>query len=127
MTRFNISLTEGVAMVVWALQNGLGGEIFIPKIPSYRVIDLAKAIGPDCGLDYVGIRPGEKLHESLLTESDSYNTIDIGQYYAILPSSDELDVDTYRKRWNGAQSSRDTSITAATIQIISRSTRFATR
>jgi UDP-N-acetylglucosamine 4,6-dehydratase (inverting) len=91
MTRFNISLEEGVAMVMYAIQNGLGGEIFIPKIPSYKIEILAKAIAPDTEIEYVGIRPGEKLHEEMITESDSYNTIEFDKYYAILPSGVEFD------------------------------------
>jgi len=86
MTRFNISLTEGVAMVFWALQNALGGELFVPKIPSYRITDVAEAIGPSCEKPVIGIRPGEKIHEEMITASDSFTTIDLGQYYAILPS-----------------------------------------
>jgi UDP-N-acetylglucosamine 4,6-dehydratase (inverting) len=85
MTRFNITLDEGVDMVVWALQNALGGEIFVPKIPSYRITDVATAISPEAAHDIVGIRPGEKLHEEMITASDSYNTVDLGKYYAILP------------------------------------------
>lgn len=85
MTRFNITLDEGVDMVLWALQNALGGEIFVPKIPSYRITDVAFAIAPTASHDVVGIRPGEKLHEEMITASDSYNTVDLGKYYAILP------------------------------------------
>lgn len=87
MTRFNISLEEGVDMVLWALENAHGGEIFVPKIPSYRITDLAQAIGPDCEHRVIGIRPGEKLHEEMITASDSFNTVDLGPYYAILPQS----------------------------------------
>jgi UDP-N-acetylglucosamine 4,6-dehydratase (inverting) len=86
MTRFNISLEEGVRLVFFAIENALGGEIFVPKIPSYRILDVAKAIAPDCEIKNVGIRPGEKLHEEMITETDSLNTIDLGKYYAILPS-----------------------------------------
>ncbi|WP_115024791.1 UDP-N-acetylglucosamine 4,6-dehydratase (inverting) [Synechococcus sp. UW69] len=86
MTRFNITLADGVKMVEWAMNNALGGEIFVPKIPSYRVIDVADAIDETCEKDIIGIRPGEKLHEEMITESDAPNTIDIGKYYAILPS-----------------------------------------
>jgi len=85
MTRFNISLIEGVNMVMWALENSFGGEIFIPKIPSYRITDLAEAIAPNCDKELIGIRHGEKIHEDLITPSESFSTIDIGQYYAILP------------------------------------------
>ena len=86
MTRFNISLKEGVDMVLWALENSQGGELFVPKIPSYRITDLAEAIGPSCEKQIIGIRPGEKIHEEMITASDSPTTIDIGAYYAILPS-----------------------------------------
>lgn len=86
MTRFNISLSEGVEMVLWSLENTLGGELFVPKIPSYRITDVAEAIGPSCEKPVVGIRPGEKIHEEMITASDSFTTIDLGAYYAILPS-----------------------------------------
>lgn len=85
MTRFNISLSEGVAMVLWALDLALGGELFVPKIPSYRITDMAEAIGPSCEKPITGIRPGEKIHEEMITASDSFTTIDLGAYYAILP------------------------------------------
>lgn len=86
MTRFNISLQAGVDMVMFALEHHLGGEIFVPKIPSYRITDIAEAIAPECESLLVGIRPGEKLHEEMITDTDSLNTIDLGKYYAILPS-----------------------------------------
>ena len=86
MTRFNISLDEGVEMVIWALEHALGSEILVPKIPSYRVADVAEAVGPNCTHEVIGIRPGEKIHEEMITPSDSVNTIDLGPYYAILPS-----------------------------------------
>ncbi len=86
MTRFNISLQAGVDMVMYALEHHLGGEIFVPKIPSYRILDIAKAVDPECETPIVGIRPGEKLHEEMITDTDSLNTIDLGKYYAILPS-----------------------------------------
>ena len=85
MTRFNITLQDGVDMVLWALDNAHGGEIFVPKIPSYRIMDVAQAIGPDCEHPLVGIRPGEKIHEEMITASDSFNTVDLGRYFAILP------------------------------------------
>jgi len=84
MTRFNISLEDGVDMVLWAIENALGGEIFVPKIPSYKIETVAKAIAPNAKLEYVGIRPGEKIHEEMITSSDAFYTIDIGKYYAIL-------------------------------------------
>ena len=98
MTRFNICLQEGVDMVLWALQNAHGGEIFVPKIPSYHVTDLAQAIGPECEHPIVGIRPGEKLHEEMITASDSFNTVDLGPYYAILPMAAKYSVDQYCER-----------------------------
>jgi len=95
MTRFNISLQEGVDMVLWALANAKGGEIFVPKIPSYRITDVAKAIDPECQQKVTGIRPGEKIHEEMITASDSFNTVDLGQYFAILPSSAQSSIDDY--------------------------------
>lgn len=86
MTRFNISLENGVEMVLWAIKNSIGGEIFVPKIPSYKIETMAKAIAPNAKLVDVGIRPGEKLHEEMITISDSMNTIDIGKYFVILPT-----------------------------------------
>ena len=73
-------------MVLWALEAMAGGEIFVPKIPSYRILDVAEAVCPDCAKPVVGIRPGEKLHEEMITESDAESTVDLGQYFAILPS-----------------------------------------
>ncbi|MCF7355620.1 UDP-N-acetylglucosamine 4,6-dehydratase (inverting) [Vibrio sp. CK2-1] len=86
MTRFNISLQDGVNMVMYAIEHHLGGEIFIPKIPSYRVTDVAEAVAPECEVKFVGVRPGEKIHEEMITDADSLNTIDLGKYYVILPS-----------------------------------------
>jgi len=86
MTRFNISLQAGVDLVMYAIENHLGGEIFVPKIPSYKIMDVAMAIAPSAKTEITGIRPGEKLHEEMITETDALNTIDIGKYYAILPS-----------------------------------------
>jgi len=87
MTRFNISLDEGVEVVLWTIENAIGGEIFIPKIASYNIETVARAISPTAKLVEIGMRPGEKLHEEMITSSDSYNTIDLGKYYAILPSN----------------------------------------
>jgi UDP-N-acetylglucosamine 4,6-dehydratase/5-epimerase len=87
MTRFNISLSEGVEMVLHALESAWGGEIFVPKIPSYRITEVAQAIAPECATEVVGIRPGEKLHEEMITSSDSYTTYDLGKYYVILPQN----------------------------------------
>ena len=85
MTRFNISLQDGCEMVFYAIEKAWGGEVFIPKIPSYKISDVATAIAPELEQKVVGIRPGEKLHEEMITSSDSYNTVDLGKYYAILP------------------------------------------
>ena len=101
MTRFNISLEEGVRMVLFALGNGMGGEIFVPKIPSYKIMDVAKAIGPNCKTPIVGIRPGEKIHEEMITEADSYTTYDLGKYYAILPQTPNFNLEAYLKKHNG--------------------------
>lgn len=101
MTRFNISLDDGVEMVIWALENAFGGEIFVPKIPSYRISDVAIAIGPDCQHPIVGIRPGEKIHEEMITQSDSFNTVDLGRYFAILPSAGEHTPQEYAAKKSG--------------------------
>ncbi|MEO7852945.1 MAG: UDP-N-acetylglucosamine 4,6-dehydratase (inverting) [Rubrivivax sp.] len=103
MTRFNISLLDGVEMVLWAIEHNLGGEVLVPKIPSYRITDVARAIGPECRLDVVGIRPGEKIHEEMITESDSLNTVDLGHYYAILPSAGAYSVDDYCRQAGGTR------------------------
>lgn len=94
MTRFNILLKEGVEMVLWAIENTIGTEIFVPKIPSYRITDLAEAVAPQCKVEVVGVRPGEKLHEEMITASDSATTLDIGPYYVILPTNNGV-----RKRY----------------------------
>lgn len=85
MTRFNISLEDGVEMVLHALETAWGGELFVPKIPSYKITEVAQAIAPECRQEVVGIRPGEKVHEEMITSSDSFTTYDLGRYYAILP------------------------------------------
>ena len=95
MTRFNISLTEGVEMVLWSIANAWGGEVLVPKIPSYRIVDVATAIAPECRHEMVGVRPGEKLHEEMITASDSYNTVDLGDYYAILPPARNYTMQEY--------------------------------
>jgi len=102
MTRFNISLQEGVDMVLWSIENAQGGEILVPKIPSYRITDVAEAIGPECEHGTVGIRPGEKIHEEMITLSDSFNTVDMGEYYAILPFSNVGMIEKYCED-NGAR------------------------
>jgi UDP-N-acetylglucosamine 4,6-dehydratase (inverting) len=95
MTRFNITLQEGVDMVLWALEHAEGGELYVPKIPSYRITDLATAIGPRCEHRVTGIRPGEKVHEEMITASDSFNTVDLGPYFAILPTAGQHTVASY--------------------------------
>lgn len=100
MTRFNIMLQEGVEMVLWTIENGVGGEIFVPKIPSYRITDVAKAIAPNCEHRIVGIRPGEKVHEEMITSADSLTTVDLGKYYAILPITNSYNVESYCDRLN---------------------------
>ena len=95
MTRFNISLPQGVEMVLWSIEKAWGGEILVPKIPSYRITDVARAIGPECEHPVVGVRPGEKIHEEMITASDSYNTVDLGQYYAILPNGGKFTLAEY--------------------------------
>jgi UDP-N-acetylglucosamine 4,6-dehydratase len=101
MTRFNISLSDGVAMVLWALENSQGGEIFVPKIPSYRITDVATAVAPSVSQRIVGVRPGEKIHEEMITESDSVNTVDLGQYFAILPSAGTTSPAQYAAQYGG--------------------------
>src|SRR6476620_2131809 len=100
MTRFNISLREGVDMVLHALETAWGGELFVPKIPSYRITDVAMAIGPDCKHEVVGIRPGEKIHEEMITSSDSFYTYDLGKYFAILPQTPRWSLDEYIKHFD---------------------------
>jgi UDP-N-acetylglucosamine 4,6-dehydratase/5-epimerase len=97
MTRFNISLDEGVDMVLHALETAWGGELFVPKIPSYRLVDVAQAIAPEIEHRVVGIRPGEKIHEEMITASDSYVTYDLGKYYAILPTVPVWNMDEFLK------------------------------
>lgn len=100
MTRFNISLQDGVDMVLHALETAWGGELFVPKIPSYRILDVAQAIGPDCEHRIVGIRPGEKIHEEMITASDSFTTYDLGKYYVILPQVTNWNLEDYIEKFN---------------------------
>ncbi|PIP55145.1 MAG: UDP-N-acetylglucosamine 4,6-dehydratase (inverting) [Bacteroidetes bacterium CG23_combo_of_CG06-09_8_20_14_all_32_9] len=104
MTRFNISLQAGVDLVMFAIKNHLGGEIFVPKIPSYKILEVAKAIAPSCKIEIIGIRPGEKLHEEMITETDALSCIDLGPYYAILPSVSIAHTDEdYNKHHNAVR------------------------
>ena len=100
MTRFNITLKGGVDMVLHALDSAWGGELFVPKIPSYKILDVAKAIGPNCELKINGIRPGEKIHEEMITSSDSFTTYDLGKYYVILPQLPNFKIDDYIKKFD---------------------------
>ena len=102
MTRFNISLQEGVDMVLWAIENAWGGEVLVPKIPSYRITDVATAVAPECRQETIGIRPGEKIHEEMITASDSLNTVDLGPYYAILPNGGQFTLQEFCAK-TGAQ------------------------
>lgn len=95
MTRFNISLQGGVDMVLHAMETAWGGEIFVPKIPSYRILDVAEAIAPECEKKVVGIRPGEKIHEEMITSSDSFFTYDLGKYYAIMPQTPRFNIQEF--------------------------------
>jgi UDP-N-acetylglucosamine 4,6-dehydratase (inverting) len=100
MTRFNITLDEGVQLVRYAIDNAWGGEIFVPKIPSYVITDVAKAIAPECKTEVIGIRAGEKLHEEMITNSDSLNTLDVGKYFVILPQIPNFDLNNFKKHFN---------------------------
>ena len=97
MTRFNITTDDSTDMILWALEHAKGSEIFVPKIPSYRIGDVASAIDPDCKQEVVGIRAGEKLHEEMITPADSYSTLDLGKYYAILPTGDQKYLKQYQE------------------------------
>lgn len=101
MTRFNITLEDGVKLVLNALQIMWGGEIFVPKIPSYRITDVAQAIAPECQIEIVGIRPGEKLHEEMVTETDALTTVEMNDYFVILPSMPLWDVDAFIDEFDG--------------------------
>jgi len=103
MTRFNITLQEGVDLVLKSLHLMWGGELFVPKIPSYKILDVAKAIAPNAKIEIVGIRPGEKLHEEMITASDAINTIEFDEYYVILPSTQLWDIERFRKESNGKE------------------------
>jgi len=96
MTRFNITLQEGVDFVLKCMDIMWGGELFVPKIPSYKILDVAKAIAPECKIEYVGIRPGEKIHEEMITETDAFNSIEFENYYVILPATPLWDIEKFR-------------------------------
>ena len=103
MTRFNILLDEGVEMVLHALDTAWGGELFVPKIPSYKIMDVAMAVGPDCRHEIVGVRPGEKIHEEMITSSDSFYTYDLGRYFAILPQMDRWSMEHFIEHFNAVK------------------------
>jgi len=105
MTRFNITLKEGVDFVLKCLEKMWGGELFVPKIPSYRIMDVAEAIGPECKHEIVGIRPGEKLHEEMITQTDAMNTVEFDDYFAITPNSEYLswDKESFVNESNGTK------------------------
>lgn len=103
MTRFNISLSGGVDMVIHALFNAWGGEIFVPKIPSYKITEVAKSIAPNLEQRVIGIRPGEKIHEEMITSSDSYNTYDLGKYYTILPTIPNWNLEEFIQNFNASK------------------------
>ena len=98
MTRFNITLSESIDMVLWCLKNSYGSEIFVPKIRSYKILDLAKAFSKEAKIKFTGIRPGEKINEELISKSESRTTVDLGKYYAILPDSNYFLNSKYRNK-----------------------------
>ena len=98
MTRFNLTLSQSVEMVEWALKNSIGGEIFVPKIPSYKILDLAKAICPNCKIKIIGIRSGEKLHEELVSIGESQNTLETKNYFIILPTQEDSFLNSFKKK-----------------------------
>jgi len=101
MTRFNITLQEGVDFVLKNLERMWGGELFVPRIPSYRIIDVAEAIAPGVRTKIVGIRPGEKLHEEMVTETDALSTVEFEDYFVIMPSTQLWDLEKFRQENNG--------------------------
>lgn len=103
MTRFNISLQEGVEMVLHALDQAWGGELFVPKIPSYKITDVAEAVAPGIPIKVIGIRPGEKIHEEMITSSDAFTTYDLGKYYVILPQVTQFDLSDYTEHFNAVK------------------------
>ena len=100
MTRFNITLEQASEMVFWVLENSMGGEIFVPKIPSYLIKDMAEAIGPSCKKTIIGVRSGEKIHEEMITTADSFNSFDLGKYYAIIHPYNEIKLNQYKDHFH---------------------------
>ena len=114
MTRFIITLDEAINMVMFALKKSIGGEIYVPKIPSYRILDLAKSIGPNCKINLIGIRSGEKIHEEMISASDSFNTIDIGKYFIILPTLNTKIISKYKKYFSVKKFKENSSYNSGT-------------
>jgi len=100
MTRFNITLQEAADFVLCHLAHMQGGEVFVPRIPSYRIVDVAEAVAPECRIEVVGIRPGEKLHEDLITINDAVATLEFDDHFVIMPNTKILE--RYQGRSNGA-------------------------
>jgi UDP-N-acetylglucosamine 4,6-dehydratase (inverting) len=107
MTRFNISLDYAVDVVLWSLKNLIGGELIIPKLPSYKIMDLAKAISLKCKTPTIGIRPGEKIHEEMISSSDSQNTLELKNFYIILSSINEKSLLFYKKKFGAKKVSKN--------------------
>lgn len=101
MTRFWITLDQGVKFVLDSLERMEGGEIFIPKIPSMGIMDVAQVVAPECSTKIIGIRPGEKLHEIMITEDDAINTAEFNDHYVIQPASDWWNAQAYLERKGG--------------------------
>ena len=102
MTRFSITLQEGVDFVLESLERMWGGELFVPKIPSYRIVDVARAVAPDAELKIIGVRPGEKLHEEMITAMDALSSIEFPRYFVILPSTRLWDPEKFMAESDGA-------------------------
>lgn len=113
MTRFNSSQQGAVDMIMYALEHAWGGELFVPKIPSYKITDMAEAIGPECEKPIIGIRPGEKIHEEMITASDAVNTYDLGKYYTILPTLPQWNIDDFVENFNAKKVPSDFSYNSA--------------
>tara|TARA_B100001057_G_scaffold315230_1_gene315341 strand:- start:9717 stop:10718 length:1002 start_codon:yes stop_codon:yes gene_type:complete len=115
MTRFNISLEYATDIVIWSLKNLSGGELLVPKLSSYKILDLAKAINSNCKIKIIGIRPGEKIHEEMISTSDSQNTLELRKFYLILPKLNNKIFMKYKKKYgakkvkNGFTYSSDTN------------------
>jgi FlaA1/EpsC-like NDP-sugar epimerase len=105
-------LLEAVNLVLLAIKDGRGGEIFVPKLPSYRLVDLARTISPKAKLRFKGIRPGEKIHEEMISYSESLNTVEYPNHYVMLPSFKDYSIDTYIKRNGGKKIKKQFSYTS---------------